>query len=102
VPIANGLIDAFQGRDHADIATEFARVYPFSVISPRCRSDRGREGRHRLGVHDAALFLASAEESLAARAKLDAYVRPIIAARRRTRARISSHASSRPRSRGIA
>jgi len=82
VPIANTLIDAFQGRTQADIAAEFARVYPFSVISHMLSIPIEDEKDVIDWVFMMLRYFWQPEESLAARAKLDAYVRPIIAARR--------------------
>ena len=82
VPIANSLIDAFQGRTQADIATEFARAYPFSVISHMLSIPIEDEKDVIDWVFMMLRYFWQPEESLAARAKLDAYVRPIIAARR--------------------
>ena len=82
VPIANALIDKFSGRDHADIAAEFARVYPFSVISHMLSIPIEDEKDVIDWVFMMLRYFWQPEESLAARAKLDAYVRPIIAARR--------------------
>jgi cytochrome P450 len=82
VPIANALIDAFADRDHADIAAEFARVYPFSVISHMLAIPIGDEKDVIDWVFMMLRYFWQPEESLAARAKLDAYVLPIIRARR--------------------
>lgn len=82
VPIANRLIDAFAARDHADIAAEFARAYPFSVISHMLAIPIDDEKDVIDWVFMMLRYFWQPEPSLAARAKLDAYVRPIIAARR--------------------
>ncbi len=82
VPIANALIDAFQGRNEADIAAEFARIYPFSVISHMLAIPIADEKDVIDWVFMMLRYFWQPEESLAARAKLDAYVRPIVRARR--------------------
>jgi len=82
VPIANALIDAFEGRGHADIAAEFARIYPFSVISQMLAIPIDDEKEVIDWVFMMLRYFWQPEDSLAARAKLDAYVRPIIRARR--------------------
>ncbi len=81
-PIANRLIDAFQGRPEADLAAEFARVYPFSVISHMLDIPISDEKAVIDWVFMILRYFWEPEKAMAARARLDDYVRPIIAARR--------------------
>jgi cytochrome P450 len=83
VPIANRLIDAFAGQEQVDIATAFARVYPFSVISHMLTIPIADEKDVIDWVFMMLRYFWEPEKAMAARAKLDAYVKPIIDARRR-------------------
>ncbi len=83
VPIANTLIDAFQGHTQVDLAQAFARVYPFSVISHMLTIPIADEKNVIDWVFMMLRYFWEPEKAMAARAKLDAYVKPIVEARRR-------------------
>jgi cytochrome P450 len=83
VPVANALIDRFQGRNVVDLATEFARLYPFSVISHMLTIPIGDEQQVIHWVFMMLRYFWEPEKAMAARAELDAYVKPIVDARRR-------------------
>ena len=82
VPLANELIDGFAGRQTVDLATEFARVYPFSVISHMLTIPIADEKEVIDWVFMMLRYFWEPEKAMAARDRLDAYVRPIIRARR--------------------
>src|ERR1019366_8961551 len=83
VPIANSLIDAFRGLAEVDLAQAFARVYPFSIISHMLTIPIADEKNVIDWVFMMLRYFWEPEKAMAARAKLDAYVKPIVEARRR-------------------
>jgi cytochrome P450 len=83
VPVANSLIDAFQGQQQVDLATAFARVYPFSVISQMLTIPIADEKNVIDWVFMMLRYFWEPERAMTARAALDAYVKPIVEARRR-------------------
>ena len=83
VPVANSLIDAFQGQQQVDLATAFARVYPFSVISQMLTIPIADEKNVIDWVFMMLRYFWEPERAMVARAALDAYVTPIVEARRR-------------------
>jgi cytochrome P450 len=83
VPVANGLIDAFRGQEQVDLATAFARVYPFSVISQMLTIPIADEKNVIDWVFMMLRYFWAPERAMTARAALDAYVKPIVEARRR-------------------
>jgi cytochrome P450 len=83
VPVANGLIDAFRGQQQVDLATAFARVYPFSVISQMLTIPIADEKNVIDWVFMMLRYFWEPERAMTARAALDAYVKPIVEARRR-------------------
>lgn len=83
VPVANGLIDAFADKKEVDIAAAFARVYPFSVISQMLTIPITDEKNVIDWVFMMLRYFWEPQKAMTARAALDAYVKPIIEARRR-------------------
>jgi cytochrome P450 len=83
VPIANGLIDAFDGQRQVDLAAAYARRYPFNVISHMLAIPISDEKQITDWVFAMLRYFWEPERSMAARDALDRYVLPIIAERRR-------------------
>ncbi|WP_114955097.1 cytochrome P450 [Sphingosinicella terrae] len=82
VPLANELIDKFQGRGEAELNTEFAQPYPFHIISRML----GFPKRDEQYVYDLVMMLFrfqwDPEESIQAKADFDAYTKGILDERR--------------------
>lgn len=83
VPIANGLIDAFGDRRQLDLVECYTERYPFNVISGLLGVPVADEARINGWLARLIRLQWDREAALAARAELDAYLKPILAQRRR-------------------
>jgi cytochrome P450 len=82
VPIANRLIDAFEGQPVVDVTAAFARRYPFNVISHMLGIPVDDESQVIDWVFAMLKYFWDRDLAVAARDAFDGYIRPIIRARR--------------------
>ena len=83
VPIANGIIDGFGDRRTLDLIEAYTRRYPFNVISRLIGVPTEDEAQLDRWLGHIIRYQWEPELALGARAALDAYLTPIVAARRR-------------------
>lgn len=83
VPLANGIIDGFRGRDRLDLVPEYTHRYPFSVISHMLGIPIPDEKQVMEWVYGVLRFPWEPEKALKARKDLDAYLKPILDERRK-------------------